>query len=205
MFRDLIPSRIHYYSLPCLLPSNLIEIALFHSNFHPRCRHYCNGTGNLCFNRKAIYILPYLLRFLTSFDPVDQVFGIIILVLIFIQGGFGYYHHHRFVKDHPSSRRWFTHTHLWLGRFIILSGLMNCGFGLALAYVDWKYVILWWIICGLLAITYAIASVMAVRYRAKKVGEPFGNVTGGVFSPERYKRAETYEMNNSNRIISSRI
>ena len=82
---------------------------------------------------------------------------------------------------------------------------MNCGLGLALAYVDWKYVILWWIICGLLAITYAIASVMTVRYRAKKVGEPFGNVTGGVFSPERYKRAETYEMNNSNRIISSRI
>src|SRR5208282_3289964 len=150
-------------------------ITLLHSNLHTPCCHRSNSTRSPRVDRNAIRILPYYLPCLTSFDVVDQVFGIIILVLIFIQGGFGYYHHHRFVKDRPSSRRWFTHTHLWLGRFIILSGLLNCGFGLVLVYVDWKYVILWWIVCGLLAVTYAIALVMSLRFRVRKVGEPFGN------------------------------
>lgn len=199
MFCNLVPSRFDHYSLSCILSSSPIEITLLHSNLHTLCRHNSNRTRNSRIDGDTIHILPYYPPRLIPFNVVDQVFGIIILVLIFIQGGFGYYHHHRFVKDRPTSRRWFTHAHLWLGRFIIVSGLLNCGCGLVLVFVDWKYVILWWIICGLLAITYGIASILTLRYRVKKVGEPFGTATGNVFNPERYKRAEAFEMNNSNR------
>jgi hypothetical protein len=205
MFCDLVPLGIDYYSLLIILFASAIEITLWHSNLHAPSGHNSNRVRNQCLNRNAIYFLPYAPPCLLLFDVVDQVFGIIILLLIFIQGGFGYYHHHRFVKDRPSSRRWFTHTHLWLGRFIILSGLLNCGCGLLLVFIDWKYVILWWIICGLFAIAYAIASIMTLRYRAKKAGEPFGSATGNVFNPERYKRAEAYEMDTSNRSIRGMI
>jgi hypothetical protein len=128
-------------------------------------------------------------------DPLDQIFGIIIFVLLVLQIAFGYYHHHRFVRDRPSSRRWFTHAHLWLGRLVILCGIANCGSGLLLAGVDTEYAIIWWVIGCVLAVLYVIASVIAARFRAKRTGEPYGNATGPGYSPERYKRAESYEMN----------
>lgn len=205
MFRDSIPPWIDYYSLPCNISPYSLKITLLDSNIHT-CRSYSsNRTRDLRLDRNANDILPYFPPPQLLLTMVDQNFGIIILALLFIQVGFGYYHHHRFVKDRPSSRRWFTHTHLWLGRLTILGGLVNCGFGLVLAFVDWKYVILWWIICGVLAIGYAVASVVTFKYRAKKAGEPFGNTNGKMFSPERYKRAESYEMMGSNTNSPRRI
>ena len=57
----------------------------------------------------------------------------------------------------------------------------------------------WWVVCGVLAIVYAVASFVTFRYRAKKAGEAFGNAKGPVFSPERYSKAEAYEMMNGSR------
>lgn len=132
-------------------------------------------------------------------DNVDQRFGIIIIALLPIQLFFGWYHHHRFVLDQPSSRRWFTHVHLWLGRLVIVFGLANCGFGLREAYVSGIYVVVWWVVCGVLAIAYAVASFLTFRHRARRTGEVFGNAKGPVFSPERYSKAENYEMMNGSR------
>ena len=101
---------------------------------------------------------------------------------------FGWYHHHRFVKDRPTSRRWFTHTHLWLGRFIIIFGIINCGCGLRLALVSWTWVIVWWVITGALAGTYLILSFVAMSRKSD------ANRKSAVFSPERYQVAERYEM-----------
>src|SRR5271155_1473339 len=129
----------------------------------------------------------------------DQVFGIIIIGLLPVQLFFGWYHHHRFVLDQPSSRRWFTHVHLWLGRLIILFGLANCGFGLREAFVSGIYIIAWWVVCAVLAIAYAVVSFVTFRQRAKKTGEGFGNAKGPVFSPERYSKMESYEMMNGSR------
>ena len=123
----------------------------------------------------------------------------IIIVLLPIQLYFGWYHHHRYVLDKPTSRRWFTHVHLWLGRGIIVLGMINCGLGLHEAFVDKVWVAAWFIVCALLAIFYAIMSIIVTRFRALAVknAEPFVQVSGKkVFSPERYSKMEAYEMTN---------
>jgi hypothetical protein len=127
---------------------------------------------------------------------IDQVFGVVIVGLLFLQAGLGSYHHRRFVIDKPSSRRWFTHAHLWLGRTTIIFGLVNSGFGLRLAYVDWKYCIIWWIVCGVLVLAYIVVyffmGMFAKRKGARRAGEAFGNANGPGFSPQRYATAESY-------------
>jgi hypothetical protein len=128
---------------------------------------------------------------------IDQVFGILILALIVLQIVLGIYHHIRFVQDKPSTRRWFTHAHLWLGRTLIVAGLLNAGFGLRQALVSWTYVILWWAISGALVLAYAVASVVTVQFRRRKAGEAFGTARGPGFSPERYKTTESYELESS--------
>ena len=128
----------------------------------------------------------------------DQFFGIAILGVIVVQLFLGYYHHHRFIRDRPSSRRWFTHAHLWLGRIVIVLGLANGGCGLLLAPVATKYAVIWWVVCGALAIIYAVISIIAGlstrASRSKRAGEPFGNANGPGYSPERYRQAERYEL-----------
>src|SRR5579859_7126526 len=127
----------------------------------------------------------------------DQLFGIVIIGLIVMQALLGYYHHHRFIRDKPSHRRWFTHAHLWLGRLVIVLGLANGGFGLLRAYVATKYAIIWWGVCGALAVIYGVISLVvglsARTKRTKRTGEPFGNANGPGYSPARYKQAESYE------------
>jgi len=48
------------------------------------------------------------------------------------QGLIGFYHHRRFKEDKPTSRRWFTHVHLWLGRTLLFLALINIGLGIQL-------------------------------------------------------------------------
>lgn len=193
--RDIIPSgsNLHSFSLVCSPSTN--EIALHSPTFFP---HHCyrrNGSRNISLQGDSISLLPC--PFLTSMLIIDQIFGIIIIVLLTFQASLGYYHHRRFIRDKPSSRRWFTHLHLWLGRSLIVCGLINCGFGLNLAPVSWRYVIIWWVVCGALAVTYAVSSIATAKYRRRQAGEAFGNAGGPGFSPNRYKTAENYEMMSS--------
>ena len=125
-------------------------------------------------------------------ESVDQVFGLVITAFIILQIMFGYYHHQRYVIDRPTSRRWFTHAHLWLGRLVILTGLINCGTGLDLAKVSKTGQIAWYVVWGVLAVLYAIAVFVTIQWRATKAKEH-------VFSPERYKSTEAYEMGLSGR------
>lgn len=101
---------------------------------------------------------------------IDHYLGIIILIAAITQAGFGWYHHLRYVRDKPTHRRWFTHVHLWLGRSIIIAGLLNCGFGLIIAGHPWQWAFIWWIASGILAILYFGMSViiMLIRRRSKQ-------------------------------------
>ena len=163
-----VPTRLHYttqlFSLSCILAAMGLGI-------------YLSRGIQFIYFRTTKNQISLLIK--------DQIFGITIIGLIVLQASLGYYHHRRFLKDQPPSRRWFTHAHLWLGRSVIIFGLANGGFGLRLAFVEWKYVILWWAICGGLAVGYAVASVITSRYRARKMGEPFGNANGNTYSHER--------------------
>ena len=70
--------------------------------------------------------------------------------------------------------------------------------------MDGIWVAAWWIVCAILAIAYAVISVVMMRYRAKKEETFVANVVAGkkVFSPERYSKMEAYEMTNGSSVIS---
>jgi hypothetical protein len=142
----------------------------------------------------AATVLGIYLSIGEQFMYFHQFFGIIIVILLVFQGMLGWYHHHRFVRDKPSSRRWFTHAHLWLGRVLIVFGLANCGFGLILANVARMYAYIWWAVCGGLVIVYAAVSILRNMSFANRhgKGEAYGNASGPGYSPERWKQAETY-------------
>ena len=89
-----------------------------------------------------------------------------ITTLLGVQAIIGYYHHQRCIIDRPTSRPWFAHLHLWLGRFLILAGVANSGTGLSLATVPRTGMIAWYAACGILATLYAVGLV-AARKRAK--------------------------------------
>jgi hypothetical protein len=129
----------------------------------------------------------------------------VIIGLVVLQLLLGYYHHRRFLVDRPSFRRWFTHAHLWLGRLVILLGLANGGCGLLLAPVATKYAIIWWAVCGGLAVIYGVFSIIVgfstMTTRSKRTGEPFGNANGPGYSPARYRQAESYEMRDTSQRI----
>jgi hypothetical protein len=104
----------------------------------------------------------------TDYSMVDQYFGTVIIILGIIQAIFGWYHHRRFVQDRPTRRRWFTHVHLWLGRALILCGSVNCGFGFPLSNADFKWAVIWWIVCGVFAVIYICLYILLECLQVRK-------------------------------------
>jgi len=109
---------------------------------------------------------------------IDHWFGIFIVAAVIVQLFFGAYHHHRFVKDKPTHRRWFTYVHLWLGRIVICCGLANCGFGLLAASEPIKWAVTWWIVSGILVGLYFGAFLISRFVQRKRnlrhTGETYG-------------------------------
>jgi hypothetical protein len=139
---------------------------------------------------------------LSSCPDLDQILGICIICAVVLQAGLGGYHHYRYQKDRPLQRRWFTHLHLWLGRILIVTGLVNCGFGLILAGVGWTQAIIWWSITGAGVLMYIVAyMIMSTIHRAtKKALPPAAYVRpgdnyelGNVHIPPSYSRAGPVE------------
>jgi hypothetical protein len=63
-------------------------------------------------------------------DTLHQVIGIVIILLLGIQGFLGWRHHVMFVRLHH--RTWSSHAHIWLGRLLLTGGWFNVMMGLIL-------------------------------------------------------------------------
>ena len=68
---------------------------------------------------------------LQHFEAAHQYIGVIIVGLLFVQGALGQLHHIAFQRI--GKRTFWSYMHIWLGRFVILFGIVNCGLGLQLA------------------------------------------------------------------------
>src|SRR5579862_2976596 len=66
------------------------------------------------------------------FKFAHQWLGLIVFLALICQAAVGFYHHRRFKEDKPTTRRWFTHLHLWLGRSLLFLALINIGLGIQL-------------------------------------------------------------------------
>ncbi|KAI0601471.1 hypothetical protein F4775DRAFT_539942 [Biscogniauxia sp. FL1348] len=75
-----------------------------------------------------------------NFNTAHQVIGILIFIFIFVQFTLGFLHHRTFKKTQQTTK--LAPVHVWLGRLIILMGVVNgfIGFPLALS-PDYNYVL----------------------------------------------------------------
>ena len=87
----------------------------------------------------------------------DNVVGLLVMSALVFQAALGYYQHYRFVRDRPSTRRWFNYVHIWAGILLIVTGIFNGASGLTLAHVNEVYVKVWWRISAIIPVLYAIA------------------------------------------------
>ncbi|KAI1487859.1 hypothetical protein F5X96DRAFT_647977 [Biscogniauxia mediterranea] len=75
-----------------------------------------------------------------NFNTAHQVIGILIFIFIFVQFALGFLHHRTYKQTQQTTK--LAPVHVWLGRFIILMGVINgfIGFPLALS-PDYNYVL----------------------------------------------------------------
>lgn len=58
-----------------------------------------------------------------TFDRGHQIIGILAVVALFIQALLGYQHHRNYKKT--GQRTVVSHFHLWIGRAVIVLGILN--------------------------------------------------------------------------------
>ena len=58
-----------------------------------------------------------------SFDNSHQILGILVVASLIIQVLLGYSHHRNYQK--LGRRTWISHSHLWVGRLVIVLGMVN--------------------------------------------------------------------------------
>ena len=106
---------------------------------------------------------------------VDNVVGLLVMSALVFQAALGYYQHYFFLRDPPSTRRWFNYVHIWAGILLIVTGMFNGGSGLTLARVSEIYVNIWWSFSAILLLAYAIACFLKT-FLAKRRGPQTVNV-----------------------------
>ena len=58
-----------------------------------------------------------------SFDESHQIIGIVVVLSLIVQAWLGYSHHRNYKK--LGRRTWFSYSHLWAGRVVIVLGMVN--------------------------------------------------------------------------------
>ena len=102
-----------------------------------------------------------------------QWLGLILFIGLGIQGGLGWYHHKRYKEDKPTSKRWFTHAHLWLGRFLLFFALINIGLGIQLYGDSAAAQAVWYIFTIALAGAYAFFYWRTYIRKRKRINDSF--------------------------------
>jgi hypothetical protein len=57
------------------------------------------------------------------FSEGHQIIGIVVVAALIVQALLGYLHHRDYTK--LGRRTWFSHSHLWVGRVVIVMGMIN--------------------------------------------------------------------------------
>lgn len=93
--------------------------------------------------------------------------GTIIVALLAIQPIFGLLHHNYYAKNH--SRGIISYVHIWYGRALLITGIVNGGLGLQLAYQSKGFIIAYSVVAGVIALVYfASVATMAINSRSKR-------------------------------------
>lgn len=101
------------------------------------------------------------------------VFGTVLFGLFMIQPLLGLYHHLRQRKTH--TRNPIAHIHIWLGRILILLGIVNGGLGLQLAAnASKRQLIAYGVVSGIMGVVY----ILTVVFKRKGTGSRHDSFLG---------------------------
>jgi hypothetical protein len=101
---------------------------------------------------------------MTNYHPV---LGIVLFILCLIQPILGQVHHLLFKRT--GGRTTVSHGHIWLGRAIIILGIVNGGLGFKLADNTNIGPIVYTIVAIIFFAAYVVATVIGERKRAKRM------------------------------------
>ena len=102
-----------------------------------------------------------------------QWLGGLVCFGLLIQAALGWYHHKRYVQDKPTSRRWFTHVHLWLGRFLLFFALITIGLGIQLYGDGAAAQAMWYIFTIIFVAAYGFFYWRIHLQRRKRINDAF--------------------------------
>lgn len=98
-------------------------------------------------------------------NEAHPIIGIVLFILIFFQPLLGFLHH-RYFKAHARRSFW-SYGHIWLGRIIILLGIINGGLGLQLAQNTRSGEIAYGVIAAVVGLVYVAAIVIGEMKRKR--------------------------------------
>lgn len=91
------------------------------------------------------------------FDQAHTRLGVVIIALLSLQPILGFLHHLQYRRQ--GTRGLFGHVHIWYGRMTIIIGMVNGGLGLQLTGASNVYVIVYSVVSGISALSYASYSI----------------------------------------------
>ncbi|KAI9755621.1 MAG: hypothetical protein M4579_004194 [Chaenotheca gracillima] len=109
-----------------------------------------------------------------------QIIGIIVIALLLFQPALGLIHHRLYVKTQRKTV--WALSHVWLGRGLLILGMINGGLGLRLAANTTKGEIAYGVVAGVVGVSYiGIVLAASLRGRGRQVGqgETGEKLTGG--------------------------
>ncbi|KAF1985264.1 iron reductase domain protein [Aulographum hederae CBS 113979] len=118
----------------------------------------------------AFGIGVYIATGIRILDTYHPIIGIVLFVLLFFQPILGVIHHKLF-KQYQRRTFW-SHAHLWLGRSIIVLGIINGGLGLKVAGNSRSGEIAYGVVAAIMFLAYAASAVYGELKRSNTPPPP---------------------------------
>ncbi|KAK4231201.1 hypothetical protein QBC38DRAFT_506922 [Podospora fimiseda] len=113
------------------------------------------------------------------FEQAHTILGTVVICLFAVQPLLGYLHHRQYVKTQGRSE--VSYVHLWLGRILMMLGVVNGGLGLKLSEERSSLVIAYSVVAGIIFLCYFLAkgfTVLGNRNRSSGVGQTYKETDG---------------------------
>ncbi|KAK4681632.1 hypothetical protein QC764_109090 [Podospora pseudoanserina] len=122
------------------------------------------------------------------FTQTHTILGTVVVAFFGVQPALGYIHHRQYVQT--QSRGAVSYVHIWLGRILMLLGIINGGLGLRLVGERQELVIAYGVVSGVIFLCYILAKAFTVIGAQKAQGRSYkeDRVPGNMRRPYQESR-----------------
>ncbi|KAF3061898.1 integral membrane protein [Daldinia childiae] len=108
-----------------------------------------------------------LQRIQLDFNSTHTILGTVVVGLLGFQPILGWFHHKHFMRH--QHRGLVSHAHIWYGRALIITGIVNGGLGLKLAGASRAFVVVYTVFAILISVIY-IGTILFGEWRRRRTG-----------------------------------